>query len=142
MSQILRDVTEITRCAAQYRTDHLAPMGLKACHASYLSEICAEPGISQDRLSQRICINKSNIARQVVILEEGGFLTRVPCPADKRIMQLYPTEKTLALQPQLQSLWDSWEEYLTAGLTRDELDTLSVLLSRMRSKAIAWMEDR
>ena len=43
MSQIIRDITEIARCGAQYRTEALAPMGLKACHASYLTEICAHP---------------------------------------------------------------------------------------------------
>ena len=72
MSDIIRDITEIARCGAQYKVDTLSPMGLKGCHASYLSEICANPGISQDKLSQRICINKSNVARQAAILEEDG----------------------------------------------------------------------
>ena len=59
MSEIIRNITEITRCGVQYRTEALAPLELKACHASYLLEICAEPGISQDRLAGRICINKN-----------------------------------------------------------------------------------
>ena len=37
MSQIIRAITEIARCTTQYRTEALAPMGLKACHASYLT---------------------------------------------------------------------------------------------------------
>ena len=69
MSQIIRDITEIARCGAQYRADLLAPLGLKGCHASYLTEICAQPGISQDQLAKRICINKSNVARQAATLE-------------------------------------------------------------------------
>ena len=63
MSQIVRDMTEIARCGVQYRSDKLAPLGLKSCHASYLTEICENPGISQDKLARRICINKSNVAR-------------------------------------------------------------------------------
>ena len=101
MSQIIRDITEIARCGAQYRTEALAPMGLKACHASYLTEICAHPGISQDKLAARICINKSNVARQAAILEEDGFVIRTPSVQDKRIMQLYPTQKTLDLLPRI-----------------------------------------
>ena len=88
MSQIIRDITELTRCGAQYRLDQLSPMGLKACHASYLTEICACPGISQDGLARKICINKSNVARQAAVLEEEGFITRTPSPADKRVMEL------------------------------------------------------
>ena len=48
MSQIIRDMLEISRCGVQYRSDNLSPMGLKSIHASYLTEICANPGISQD----------------------------------------------------------------------------------------------
>ena len=99
MSQIIRDITEIARCGAQYKADRLAPMGLKGCHASYLTEICAHPGISQDQLAKRICINKSNVARQAATLDEEGFVTRTPSPTDKRIMELHPTQKTLDLLP-------------------------------------------
>lgn len=140
MSEIIRDITEITRCGSQYRTESLAPMGLKACHASYLIEICAEPGISQDRLAGRICINKSNVARQAAVLEEGGFITRIPCQNDKRVMRLYPTDKAISLLPQITGIMDAWERQLTQGLTEDELEVLATLLARMKIRASAWME--
>ncbi|MBR2888917.1 MAG: MarR family transcriptional regulator [Oscillospiraceae bacterium] len=140
MSDIIRDITEITRAGTQYRSDSFAPMGLKACHASYLQEICAEPGISQDRLASRICINKSNVARQAAVLEEGGFITRVSCQNDKRVMRLYPTEKSLALLPQIQKIMDDWENCLTQGLSEDEKEILVTLLERMKLRASAWMD--
>ena len=140
MSQIIRDITEIARCGAQYRTEALAPMGLKACHASYLTVICDHPGISQDRLAHTICINKSNVARQAAILEEGGFITRVPCQNDKRIMRLYPTEKATSLLPQISQIMDSWEHCLTKDLSDDEIEILAVVLERMKRRAAAWME--
>lgn len=141
MSQIIRDMTEITRCGTQYRTEVFAPMGLKSCHASYLTEICAQPGISQDQLAQRICINKSNVARQVVILEEGGFITRCSCTEDKRVMRLYPTEKTVELLPRLEKLMKDWEDCLTDGLTREEQVLLEQALSKLKAKAAFWMDN-
>lgn len=140
MSQIIRDITEIARCGAQYRTEALAPLGLKACHASYLTEICAHPGISQDQLAARICINKSNVARQAAILEENGFVTRTPSATDKRIMELHPTQKALDLLPQIQPLLRDWEACMTADLSEEEKNQLSTLLSRMKEKATDWME--
>lgn len=139
MSQIIRDITEIARCGAQYRTDRLAPLGLKACHASYLIEICAHPGISQDRLAARICINKSNVARQAAILEEDGFVTRTPSAQDKRIMQLYPTQKTLDLLPRLTPILSQWEACLTAEVSDEEREILERVLSRMKDKAAQWV---
>ena len=141
MSQIIRDITEIARCGSQYRTEALAPMGLKACHASYLTEICAHPGISQDKLAARICINKSNVARQAAALEEDGFITRIPSPTDKRIMQLYPTQKTLDLLPSITPILGCWEACLTADISEEEKALLERLLSRMKDKASHWMEN-
>ena len=142
MSQIIRDITELARCGVQYRLDQLSPMGLKACHASYLTEICDCPGISQDGLARRICINKSNVARQAAVLEEEGFITRTPSPVDKRVMELYPTQKALDLLPQIQSILTCWEECITRDLAEEEKDQISVLLARMKIRAAAYMEDR
>lgn len=140
MSKIIRNITEIARCGAQYRTETLAPMGLKACHASYLTEICANPGISQDKLAARICINKSNVARQAAILEEDGFVIRTPSPQDKRIMQLYPTEKTLALLPDISPILQQWEACLTSDVSDEERAVLERVLERMKDKAAEWVE--
>ena len=142
MTQIIRDMLEISRCGVQYRADNLAQYGLKSIHASYLTEICANPGISQDRLAQLICINKSNVARQVAVLEEDGFVRRVPSEADKRVMELYPTEKTLELLPGIRDILRCWEGCITQDLSEEEKECLSSFLSKMSDRASRYMEDR
>ncbi len=142
MTQIIRDMLEISRCGVQYRSDNLAQFGLKSIHASYLTEICANPGISQDRLARIICINKSNVARQVAVLEEDGFVRRVPSAADKRVMELYPTEKTLEILPRINELLMCWENCITQDLTEEEKELLSALMRKMSSRAAGYMEDR
>ena len=142
MTQIIRDITEITRAGAEYKTTNLAPYGLKGCHASYLAEICACPGISQDRLAQKICINKSNVARQAAILEDDGFILRKPSQADKRVMELYPTEKTLTLMPEITEILNKWEDFLLADLSEEEVEHVHFILQRMRDKASGWIGAR
>ena len=140
MTQLIRAITEISRAGAEYKTAALAPYGLKGGHASYLAEICANPGISQDRLAQRICINKSNVARQAAILEEEGCIARKPSQADKRVMELYPTEKTLTLMPEITDILNKWEDFLLADLSDTEVAQVHSVLQRMRDKASGWME--
>ncbi len=142
MSQLIKDMLEITRCGSQYRLDQLSPMGLKACHASYLTEICAFPGISQDQLAKRIYLNKSNVARQVAVLEEEGFITRTPSPADKRVMQLYPTQKALDLLPEISSILTCWEDRITCDLSDAEKELLTALLAKMKSRAADYIDQR
>ena len=140
MSKINRDITALFRCGATYRNEKLAPLGLKGMHTGYLLRISAHPGISQDKLAQAMFLNKSSVARQVAMLEEDGFILRKPSASDKRVMELYPTEKTLEILPQIQELLRQWEEAMTDGLTEEEVETLSLLLGKMKEKAAAWME--
>ena len=141
MPYIVKTMNEIVRCGMQYRNEQLAPFGLKSSHASYLLEICRSPGISQDTLAKRICFNKSNIARQIAVLEEGGFVRRKPGAEDKRVMELYPTEKTLEMMPQIRQVLRSWRSYLMEGLSEEEIAVLDKALTSMRSRAGDWMEE-
>ena len=140
MSKINRDITALFRCGATYRNEKLAPLGIKAVHTGYLLRISANPGISQDKLAQAMFLNKSSVARQAAALEEEGFIVRRPSPSDKRVMELYPTEKALAVLPQVRECLLQWEETMTEGLTEEEVETLSHLLGKMKEKAAAWME--
>jgi DNA-binding MarR family transcriptional regulator len=81
------------------------------------------------------------VARQAAALEEGGFISRIPSVEDKRVMGLYPTEKTLALLPEMNAILDQWEDFLAAGLSADELEIAERVLERMKIRAAAWMEE-
>lgn len=141
MSQLTHNITDIARCAAQYRTEKFSPMGLKACHGSYLAVICESPGITQDQLARRIFINKSNVARQLAILEEDGFVRRSPSREDKRAMRVYPTEKALQILPQVRKVLTDWEQLLTQDLSGEEKALLGKMLCKMKSRAADWFEE-
>ena len=141
MSELTHNITDIARCASQYRSEELAALGLKACHGSYLAVISACPGITQDQLARKIFINKSNVARQLVALEEDGFVERRPCCDDKRAMRVYPTEKTLQILPQINEILMRWEGLLTQDLSEEEKELLARMLCKMKTQAAAWMEE-
>lgn len=134
ISQILKDIGSFGR---GYREKKLAPLGLTPRQAAFLREIGAAPGISQEQLTGRIGVNKSNVARQVAALEEEGYIERRSCGKDKRVLRLYTTEKTLALLPGIHQVMDAWEQLLVAGLTEQEQQTLETMLLRLRDCALS-----
>lgn len=142
MPVLMHNITDIARCAAQYRQEALEPMGLKSCHHSYLFHICASPGITQDQLARQIFINKSNVARQLAVLEEAGFVERRPAKEDKRAMQVYPTQKALDVLPQIRQVLIDWETMISSDLTEEEKATMASILSKMKTRAAAWMGER
>ena len=141
MPDLMHHITDIARCAALYRQEELAALELKSCHASYLAAICACPGITQDQLARRIFINKSNVARQLAVLEEEGFVERRACTEDKRAMRVYPTDKALEVLPQINSILVRWEEFLTQDLSEKEKILLTQMLCKMKLHAADWMEN-
>ena len=142
MSELTHNITDIARCAAQYRTEELEPLGLKACHGSYVSVICACPGITQDQLARRIFINKSNVARQLAILEEDGYVERRQAPDDKRAIQVFPTQKAHDAMPEIIRIFRVWESFVAQDLTEEERKALAAMLEKMKSRSADWMEKR
>ncbi len=142
MPKLMHHVTDIARCASLYRQEELACLGLKACHASYLEGICAYPGITQDQLARRIFINKSNVARQLVVLEEDGFVERRPSPEDKRAIQVFPTRKAWEALPEVNRIFHCWEEFVAQDLTEEERRALVSMLDKMKARSADWMEQR
>ncbi len=141
MSQFHSDMLAIIRCGNQFRNEQVAPFGLRACHIGYLSRICYHPGISQDQLTQIMFVNKSNVARQAAILEKNGFITRTPSPTDKRVMELFPTQKALDVLPQLRAIVEQWDQILTQELTSEEVETVSAIVAKLKDRAAQWMQE-
>ena len=135
MSQFSSNFNAVDRYLRRYRREYMAPLGLKGLHARLLLDILEHPGISQDGLAQKAGFDKSNIARQVAVLEEAGYVSRKPSKADKRVMELYPAEKTLVLQPELLNAMEQWEEKLVSCLTGEEKQVLTGLLGKLRAAA-------
>ena len=142
MPDLMHHITDIARCAALYRQEELAVRELKSCHASYLAAICDCPGITQDQLARRIFINKSNVARQLVILEEDGFVERRPSPGDKRAIQVFPTQKAKDALPQIVAMFRRWEGFVAQDLTEEERRCLTNMLAKMKDRSGEWMDKR
>ena len=140
MPALMYNITHIARCASQYRAEELAAFGLKACHASYLVTICRCPGITQDQLAKRIFINKSNVARQLAVLEEGCFVERKPSPEDKRATLVYPTQKALDILPQIHRVFRDWEAFVAQDLTEEERALAVKMLEKIHARSGEWME--
>lgn len=142
MPALMYNITHIARCAAQYRSEEMAPLGLKACHASYLATICHCPGITQDQLARKIFINKSNVARQLAALEESGFVERRPSPEDKRATLVYPTQKAMDTMPEISRIFREWEAFVAQDLTEEERMLAVKMLAKIHARSAEWMENR
>lgn len=131
----MKNISTIARCATLYRDQHLTEIGLNGYQAPYVPEICSEPGITQEQLAQRLHVNRSSVTRQLMLLEENGFIHRRRSADDRRAVEVYPTKKMEDALPIVRNTFLRWRMALTEGLTEEELELLETLLDQLANKA-------
>ena len=135
MPSLMRYINIVSRCAAIWRTDKLEGTELGDQHYSYILVVCRRPGISQDAISRRLFINKSNVTRSLAHLEEHGFVTRERDSEDRRQTLVYPTEKAFETLPLVREMLDEWNGIITRGFSDEELEIFSEMMARVAHNA-------
>ncbi len=137
MDALMKYISRTSRCAILYREGKLEQEGLNGYQHTYILRICQNPGIFQEQLAQMIYINKSNVTRQLVLLEQNGFITRSPSEKDKRVMQVFPTQKAFDVYPKVLNLLLEWNDYLSEGFTEEQRHQLYSMMEHVMNKAIS-----
>ena len=110
-------ITLANRYYYMYLSKALAPYGINTSQYLFIVVLCKEPGITQDKLPERIGINKSNVTRGLAQLEQAGFIRRETNPQDKRTTTVYPTQRARDIYPQIMRLISEWDSAATALIT-------------------------
>ena len=143
MESFMRWIGRIYRCAGIYRGGRLSAEGVNSCQHIYIFHICRMPGITQEQLSKRLCVNKSSVTRQLAALEQGGLIRREEDPGDRRVQHVYPTPRAEALYPQVRQLMAEWNRLLLEELSETERAALESMLARVAARAEALVgQDR
>lgn len=132
---LMRLINRTSRLSEMYRNEKLKKYGLSGMHHTYILNICNNPGVTQDQLAEIIFVNKSNVARQLAVLEKSGFVKREPNPSDGRKLLVYPTEKAHIVYPKVVEILKEWNEIILDGFSSAEKDLLEKTMSDVMKKA-------
>lgn len=114
-----------------YCARHFKDLGVTCGQFMYILCICDNPGVSQEKVAELTCIDKSTVAKAVQQLLKGGFITRQVSSEDRRVNELYPTEKAIAICPKINEIVESFNEQQLSGLTDIERDIFMRLLRKI-----------
>jgi len=140
MPSLMNSVNKTARSARMHRDALLSQEALCGNQPVFLLLICRNPGISQEQLAKRMFINKSNVTRQLAVLEQNGFITRSAKVGDKRVLQIFPSEKALSLCPKVQEVLREWNEYLLADFAPEQRELFLTMMQQVAQKAMARVE--
>ena len=116
---MLRQIGIIERCAILYRNQAFKEIGLNGCSHSYIINVCKNPGITQDMIAKNIHVNKSNVTRNLALLEELGYIYRQESSTDKRSILVYPTYKALEILPKVFEILHKFDSAVTSVFSEE-----------------------
>ena len=136
----MRRLNVISRCQNLFRVKHSQHLPC-SCHHPFVFAICRAPGRSQEEIAKDLCLNKSTVTRALADLQAQGYVTRLPNPADKRELLVYPTEKMAEALPRVRAVAQEFNTAVLSGIEQSELDVFLSVLSRMEENARAAAYD-
>ncbi|MDP9846737.1 MarR family winged helix-turn-helix transcriptional regulator [Streptosporangium lutulentum] len=87
---------------------------------------------SQNALAKILGIDVSTMTKSLQRLERSGFVSRSPCPTNRRISVVEITPAGDALRPEIRRVMREAHRRMTQGLGPEQIDVLSSLLATVR----------
>ncbi len=119
-----------------WNNDRCAHLGLTAAQVPVIAVVCETGGISQNELVERVCLEKSVVAKSVAKLMEAGYITRQQSKTDHRAYDLFPTDHALAIYPEVVEISRACMDHLAEGMSEEEKAAFCRLLQKVRDNAL------
>lgn len=131
-----KHVSATYRHMVAYMAKKMEPLHIGPGQYAYLFALYKEDGQTQQKLSDRMLVDKSATARAINKLEELGYVERKPDSIDKRSYRIFLTHKGIEIKPQLEAIVEEVQEILLGNLSDEEKNILKVLLQKMSRNII------
>lgn len=139
--KFMRNINVISRCATAYREERLSQYGITGNQAPYISIICTHPGITPKEIADKMHVNKSTVTRIIEKLEKNGFVRQERSNADKRTLQIFPTDKASEVCDIVRVTFRDWKMLLTTVLTEQQLEMIEELTELLMKRAVEINEN-
>lgn len=102
-NNLVRNIGLLYRYMMRALEAETAPLGMGAGRFSYLFILYINEGVTQQEIAYRLQADKAAVARTLVQLEIQGYIERRSDPNDGRVTRVYLTDKSRALQADLEA---------------------------------------
>ncbi|MFI3237036.1 MAG: MarR family winged helix-turn-helix transcriptional regulator [Lachnospiraceae bacterium] len=87
--------------------------------------------VYQKDLEKKFSVTRSTTSKVVNLMIKKGFIVSESVESDARLKKLVLTEKATDVVKTMQEVMIHMEDFVTSGLTPDEINTLTMLLNKM-----------
>jgi Transcriptional regulators len=128
-------ISILDRCRKSYANRMLEPYGLAGCQYLFLLALNRHNGVSQEKISDFMKIDKTTTAKSIKALENNGFVVRQVDAEDKRAYKVFLTQKAVDVLPVIRKTMRKWEDMVISDISKDDYIFVEKILSKMAGKA-------
>jgi len=128
---LVRQIGLLYRAMMKALETETAPLGIGSGRISYLFMLYINEGLTQQEMANRLQADKGAVARTLAQLEEQGYVHRRPDPTDKRVTRVYLTDKSKALQSDLEKAVERVINRLNENIAAGDDDMIKLQLTQM-----------
>lgn len=137
---MLKSISILYRKTQMYLNEQLISLSLTSGQATFIICICENKGISQNKLAEKLEMDKSTVAKTLGKLENDGYISRLINDRDTRILNIYPTDKALETYPKLLEIGSKWVGEITKDFTDIEKKIFEQLMYKTTNNVIDYFE--
>jgi DNA-binding MarR family transcriptional regulator len=130
-----KKVNILFRLSMMYIRNEMKKMGCGAGDYPFLAMLFFEEGVSQDRLSKLMRVDKSYTARAIAKLEKMGMVERRPDPAEHRKKRVFLSQKSRDMEERFFAMLKNWHSTLVKDIDPDQLAVIQAGMDRMIENA-------
>jgi DNA-binding MarR family transcriptional regulator len=130
-------ICRLSRLSTLFVGREMGRIGFGPGHFFFISELYAEEGLSQDELSRRVGVDKSNTSRALAKLEKYGLVYRRANPDNHKEKNVYLQKKAYEIKEEFRKIQHRWNETLLNGFSDEEKATFISSLKKMADNAEA-----
>jgi DNA-binding MarR family transcriptional regulator len=128
---IAKYISILYRSGNSYISKKLTDYNIGAGQFPYLIHLHNNEGITQEKISCNLCIDKGTTAKSLKKLEEEGYIYRKVDENDKRAHRVYLSDKAKEIMSDIYLILDQWDNIITADLNEEEKRIALKILQRM-----------
>lgn len=129
------DISILYRCGQKYYDKKLAEQKIGAGQLLFLILIYENEGISMQNLAAKGCFDKGTITKGVKKLEDLAFVRSEISKNDKRVRNLFTTDKAKEIISNVYMIRRGWWEHLTSTLGKQEEAAFADMLEKLCDNA-------
>lgn len=117
-----------------YMNMSLKKHGITSAEQPVLSYLYSKDGVTQDKISSHLNIDKAATARAVQSLMEKGYVIKEKDKEDKRCNRIFLTERSLEIESDIKEGLMGWSKFLTEDMDKESSDFVYSSLEKMVEK--------